>query len=271
MSGASSDSYAGQPPTTPLQPGPVLGPVTSSGAAASSSAPPKKWFKGKKGQKALKRAIEHREGGQEAWDRLGAEPSWASHEQFTRSTSWLSGWRRDSMKECSRLLLFLLQLCIVVVRSWRARQSEVKEFGLGARTNQRLALLFHKQSELDEGHLRNIERIGHTLFMRALREGETLAPSLLAETIKTQNEYSDVQSSCSPEFLHDWFVTHLCPRVLAGRLPRVDADGNVEDRARTAMWELLASACLVLTGMARSTCPSHGPGDSPVTLRRFAW
>ena len=157
----------------------------------------------------MQRAIEHRLQ-QEDEGNFGAlenpstsKPDWLTQYKEIKDTSCLQDLYIDEDKMgASRILSYLLQLMIFLLRGWTGPPFKWKtKFGMGHDTAPRRAIAWHHEYLMSEDHVHRCTSVKRLLFMRAIKDkdkaGELIGQFERPEDISPSAAGSTVEGGAS--------------------------------------------------------------------------
>ena len=201
------------------------------------------WWRSKKGKKSLQRAKEHRqlmEDQADSLDRLMVVPAWHEDAVFLHPRQSIFATIRSGNKvEAARLCMFLLQLLILLIRTWVPSIGLKQHLGTGRETCTRMAILWHHVHRLDAEHVKRLRSIGQDLFLRAVSEGDA-DPSAFQKVQDSGSSSSQMFPSkewSSPDRLQVHFADVLVPQMLGGYYPGWREGMNFQFEYSGRVWQ----------------------------------
>ena len=167
------------------------------------------WMQGPQGAIKMQRAIEHRQRLEDQGDFGLLEdhekntPDWLTQYEDIKDASCLRDmYVYEDKMVASRILSYLLQLMIFLLRGWTGPPLKWKmKFGMGHDTAPRRAIAWHHEYMMSEDHVRRCTSVERLLFMRAIKDkdkaGEILAQFDRPEDISPSAAGTTVEGGAS--------------------------------------------------------------------------
>ena len=220
----------GKTKSEPVPVGPIAGEATAGEARGMPPPPPppkkkKVWHRTKRGRRDLLRAVKDKMDKQQSFFRTLHEDPEKDLWKIPIEEYPSEGFLRYAPKfAVSRYANFLLQSCMLIVRSFVTPQELARRYGEGLKSSARMALLMMRSFTMESMAARNLQNVTRHLYARALKESE----SAVFVQEKVGKEWSDDRIQNLRERLDEFLQVHVGPGIVDGTYPKTNIQEDIQ-------------------------------------------